>query len=144
MLSFVLVKTCQQRQVEQRTSNPHPIHPLSLPMRHVSQQQLPAFVLLHTTVLRGGCMQENERSLRSCSSPSGSGEGAGSTAARQQHTLPPLQVPTKRPDWIIFSWTALLLKRLINQKHLPIEITSRLPSDTYHFNNIIYSSIVAV
>lgn len=137
-------KKCQQRQVEGGTSDPHPIHLLCPSMRHMSQQQLPAIALLHTAVLRGGCMQENERSLRSCSSHSGSGEGAGSTAARQQHTLPPLQVPTKQPDRITFSWTALLLKRLINQKHLPIEITSRLPSDTYHFNNIIYSSIVAV
>jgi len=52
-------------------------------------------------------------------------------------------VSQAQPDQI-FSWTAQHLNRLINQKHLLIEITSCLPSDTYHFNTIIYSTIAAV
>lgn len=64
-------------------------------------------------------------------------------ARRAQSNFLPSKCLKKQPDRI-FSWTARHLNRPINQKHPPIEMTPCLPSDTYHFNNIIYSSIVAI
>lgn len=136
---FSRARIASGRQAEQSPAIPTPsIYPVSQRgMRRVGSCQTRCNG-------QGACTQEHELSSSSCSSQRGSGWRVEPTATRQQHTRPPLQRSKKQPVQVIFSWTALLLRRLINQKHLSIEIKSQLPSETYHFNNIIYSSFVAI